>query len=104
MRASGMPNWQTDMNNPNFAQLAEAVGVRGIRIEQASDIEFSLKVAMQHKGPVLIDVVTDPNVVSLPPNITLKEMQGFSLDMSRLALSGHIDAVVGTLKDNLRSL
>ena len=104
MRASGLPDWQTEMKNPNFAQLAEVVGIRGIRIEQNSDVESSLKSAMQHKGPVLIDVVTDPNVISLPPNITLKEMEGFSLGMSRLALSGHIDAVVDTLKDNWRSL
>ena len=53
---------------------------------------------------MLIDVVTDPNVVSLPPNVTLKEMEGFSLGLSRLALSGHIDAVVATLKDNWRTL
>jgi len=104
MRANGLPDWQTEMKNPNFAQLAEVVGIRGIRIEQASDVESSLKKAMQHKGPVLIDVVTDPNVISLPPNITLKEMEGFSLGMSRLALSGHIDAVVKTLKHNWRSL
>ena len=104
MRASGLPDWQTDMNNPNFARLAEAVGVRGIRIEQAGDVESSLQSAMQHKGPVLLDVMTDPNVISLPPNVTLKEVEGFSFGLSRLALSGNIDAVVATLKDNWRSL
>ena len=104
MRASGLPDWQTGMKNPNFAQLAKAVGVRGIRIEQASEVESSLKSAMQHQGPVLIDLMTDPNAVSLPPNITLKEMEGFSLGMSKLALSGHIDAVLDTIKDNWRSL
>lgn len=104
MRASGLPNWQTEMKNPNFAKLAEAVGVRGIRIEQANEVESSLKSALQHKGPVLIDAVTDPNVVSLPPNITLNEMEGFSLGMSKMVLSGHIDAVLGTIKSNWRSL
>jgi pyruvate dehydrogenase (quinone) len=104
MLASGIPDWQTQMKNPNFAKLAEAVGVRGIRIEKASEVESSIKCALQHKGPVLIDAVTDPNVISLPPDITLSEMEGFSLGMSKMALSGHIDAVLDTIKSNWRSL
>lgn len=104
MRAVSLPDWQTGMKNPNFAQLAEAVGVRRIRIERAGDVESSLTSAMQRRGPVLIDTVTDPNAVYLPPDITLREMEGFSLGMSKLALSAHIDAVVNSPKDNWRSL
>ncbi len=104
MRASGLPDWQTDMTNPDFAKLAEATGIKGIRIENTSEVESSIKEALMHDGPVVIDVLTDPNAISLPPNVTLKEVEGFTLGMTRLVLSGHVDAVVDTIESNWRSL
>jgi pyruvate dehydrogenase (quinone) len=102
MEVAGLPDWQTDLKNPNFAKLAEAIGIMGIRIEDPADVRSGLKQALQHPGPALVDVVTDPNALSLPSHITADQVEGFALTMGKLVLSGHIDEVVDTIEANIR--
>jgi pyruvate dehydrogenase (quinone) len=102
MEAAGFPDWQTDNKNPNFAMLAEAVGIRGIRIEDPTDVRSGLKQALEHSGPALIDVVTDPNALSMPSHIAAEQVTGFGATMMKLVLSGHIDEVVETIEGNVR--
>jgi len=104
MEVAGLPDYQTDLKNPNFAQLAEAIGIMGVRIENPSDISSGLKKALQHSGPAIVDVVTDPNAVSLPSHIVPEMVLGFGLTMGKLVLSGHIDEVVETIETNIRHI
>jgi pyruvate dehydrogenase (quinone) len=104
MEVAGLPDFQTDLKNPNFAKLAEAIGIMGVRIENPADVSSGLKKALQHSGPALIDVVTDPNAVSLPSHITADQVVGFGLTMGKLVLSGHIDEVVDSIEANIRHL
>jgi len=104
MEVLGFPDYQTDLKNPNFAKLAEAIGMMGVRIENPADISSGLNKALQHSGPALIDVVTDPNAVSLPSHITAEQVEGFALTMGKLVLSGHIDEVVDTIEANIRHI
>ena len=69
MEVNGLPDFQTDLKNPNFAKVAEAMGMMGVRIENPADVSSGLKKALQQSGPALIDVVTDANAVSLPSHI-----------------------------------
>jgi microsomal dipeptidase-like Zn-dependent dipeptidase len=66
MRVVGLPDWQTENKNPNFAKVAEAIGLMGVRIEDPADIRSGLRKALEYSGPALIDVVTDPNALSMP--------------------------------------
>ena len=102
MEVAGLPDWQTDLRNPDFAKVAEALGIKGIRLENPADLQSGLRQAFDHPGPALVDVITDPNVVSLPPHITAEQVEGFALTMGKLVLSGHIDEVVDTIEANLR--
>ena len=104
MEVAGLPDYQTDLKNPNFAKLAEAIGIMGVRIEKPADVTAGLKKALQHPGPVLVDVVTDPNAVSLPPHVTVDQLMGFGITMGELVLSGHIDEVVDTVEANIRNI
>jgi pyruvate dehydrogenase (quinone) len=104
MEAFGIPDWQTDLRNPNFARVAEAMGVMGVRIEDPSEVRSGLQRALEHPGPALVDVVTDPNALSLPPHITAQEVEGFALSMVKLVLSGHVDEVVASLEANWRHI
>ena len=104
MEVLGLPDYQTGLKNPNFATLAEAIGMMGVRIENPADVSSGLKKALQHSGPALIDVVTDPNAVSLPSHITPEQVVGFGLTMGKLVLSGHIDEVVDTIETNIRHI
>ena len=104
MEVAGLPDYQTDLKNPNFAKLAEAIGMMGVRIENAADVPSGLKKALQHSGPALIDVVTDPNAVSLPSHISADQVVGFGLTLGKLVLSGRIDEVVDTIETNIRHI
>jgi len=102
METAGMPDYQTDLKNPNFAKVAEAIGIMGVRIENPADLTSGLKKALQHSGPALIDVVTDPNALSIPSHADLSQAVGFALAMGKLVLSGNIDEVVATIEGNIR--
>jgi pyruvate dehydrogenase (quinone) len=104
MEVAGFPDYQTDLKNPNFAKLAEAIGIMGVRIEKQADVAAGLKKALQHSGPALIDAVTDPNAVSLPPHVDADQLMGFGISMGKLVLSGHIDEVVDTIETNVRHI
>lgn len=104
MEVAGFPDFQTDLKNPNFAKLAEAIGIMGVRIENPADLSSGLKRALQHSGPALIDVVTDPNAVSLPSHIEPHMVTGFALTMGKLVLSGRVDEVVDTIEANIRHI
>jgi pyruvate dehydrogenase (quinone) len=100
-KASGFLDFGTDFKNPNFAAMAEAIGIRGIRLEDASDVNDGIVAALAHDGPVLIDAVVNRTELSMPPSITLEMAKGFTLFMLKAVLSGRGDEVVDLAKTNL---
>jgi pyruvate dehydrogenase (quinone) len=104
MLVAGYRPYQTALKNPDFAAVARAAGVTGIRIEDPGDVRDGLREALETDGPVLVDVLTDPNALSMPPKITGEQVKGFALAMSRLVLSGDADEVVNMARSNLRNL
>jgi pyruvate dehydrogenase (quinone) len=76
-KSSGFVNIGTDLKNPNFAAMAEAVGVRGIRLERPSDVDAGIAAAFAHDGPVLIDAVVNRTELAMPPAITWKWRRAF---------------------------
>jgi pyruvate dehydrogenase (quinone) len=104
MLVAGYPPYQTALKNPDFAAVARAAGATGIRIQDPGDVRDGLREALATDGPVLVDVLTDPNALSMPPKITGEQVKGFALAMSRLVLSGDADEVVNMARSNLRNL
>jgi pyruvate dehydrogenase (quinone) len=102
METAGFPDYQTDLKNPNFAKLAEAIGMMGVRVENPADVTSGLKKALEHKGPALIDVVTDANALSIPSHADRSQAVGFALAMGKMILSGNIEEVVATIEGNIR--
>jgi pyruvate dehydrogenase (quinone) len=102
METGGFPDFQTDLKNPNFAKLAEAIGMMGVRIENPADLNSGLKKALAHPGPALIDVVTDPNALSIPSHADRSQAVGFAMAMGKMVLSGNIEEVVATIEGNIR--
>jgi pyruvate dehydrogenase (quinone) len=100
-KSSGFVNIGTDLKNPNFAAMAEAVGVRGIRLERPRDVEAGIAEAFAHNGPVLIDAVVNRTELAMPPAITVEMAKGFSLYMLRAVMSGHTDEVIDLARSNL---
>ena len=101
---AGLPHDGVEMKNPNFAAVAEAVGLTGLRVEDPAQVRPALEQALASAGPVLVDVVTDPNVLSLPPKATIQQAEGFALAMTKMAFTGELNDVMDTVAANWRYL
>src|SRR6202453_5160251 len=100
-KATGFLNTGTDFKNPNFAEMAEAVGVRGIRLERPEQVETGLATALAHKGPVLVDAVVNRMELAMPPKIQAEMAKGFSLYMLKAVLDGRAGDLVDLGRTNL---
>jgi pyruvate dehydrogenase (quinone) len=100
-KSTGFLNFGTELLNPNFAAMAEAVGVRGIKIEDPADVEAGIGAAFAHDGPVLIDAVVNRLELAMPPSITAEMAKGFTLYMVKAVLSGRADEVIDLARTNL---
>jgi pyruvate dehydrogenase (quinone) len=100
MKAGGYLTDGTDLQNPDFAAIANACGVKGIRVEKASDLDGAIQEAFAHDGPVLLDVITAKDELAMPPQIKMEQAKGFSLYMLRAIINGRGDEVVELAKTN----
>ena len=104
MKADGIVNFGTDLDNPDFAEIARAVGLLGARVEHPGELDDALRAAFAHPGPAVVDVVTARQELALPPKITFEQARGFTLWATRSVLSGDGNAVLDVAKTNLRQL
>lgn len=101
MKTVGYLPTGVDLKNPNFAKMAEAVGMLGIRVEDPADLEQAISRALAHRGPALLDVMTSPQELAMPPKIELGQAYGFSLFMLKAVLSGRGSEIVELAKTNI---
>ena len=104
MKAAGIVTYGTDLDNPDFAGIAQAAGLFGVRVEKAGELEDALRAAFSHDGAALVDVRTDRHELSLPPKLTYGEVKRFTLYATRTVLSGEAKELVELAKTNLREL
>jgi pyruvate dehydrogenase (quinone) len=102
MKAAGIVNYGTDLDNPDFAGIARAIGLHSARIQQPNDLQAALRTAfVDTPGPALIDVVVNRQELSMPPTITFGQAKGLSLWAAKSVLSGRGDEVVDLAKTNV---
>jgi pyruvate dehydrogenase (quinone) len=94
MKAAGFLPTGTKLDNPNFAEMAKAIGIYGIRVEDPGELQGAIEAAFKHDGPAIIDVVTDPLELVWPPKISLDQAKGFSVWMAKTVLNGHGNELV----------
>jgi pyruvate dehydrogenase (quinone) len=100
-KSSGFLDTGTELKNPNFAAMAEATGIKGVRIEDPSEVEGKLAEAFAHPGPVVIDAVVNRLELAMPPKVTTEMAKGFTLYMVQAVLNGRADEVVTLARTNL---
>jgi pyruvate dehydrogenase (quinone) len=100
-RAAGFLSTGTELKNPNFAAMAEAIGIRGIRVEQPGELETAIADALNHNGPVLVDAVVNRAELAMPPKITIAMAKGFTLYMLKAILNGQGSEIVELAKTNI---
>jgi pyruvate dehydrogenase (quinone) len=104
MMLVGYQPWGCDVRNPDFGALATAAGLHGERVEKTADIRPAIERAFAHPGPALIDFVTDPRALAVPPHTTLEEVRGFALTTGKLVFSGDVAEVWHQAKSNIRDV
>jgi pyruvate dehydrogenase (quinone) len=100
-KSSGFLDFGTSFKNPNFAAMAEASGVRGIRIENPADVDKGIAAALAHDGPVLVDAVVSRMVLPIPPAITAEMAKGFTLYMLKAVFGGRAEDLIDLARTNL---
>ncbi len=100
-KSTGFLDFGTEFKNPSFAAMAEACGVRGIRLEDPADVDKGVAAALAHDGPVLIDAVVSRTVLPIPPAITAEMAKGFTLYMVKAVFNGRGDDLVDLARSNL---
>ena len=101
MKAAGIVNFGTDLHNPNFADVANAMGIFGRRVEHPGELEQAVADALAHDGPALVDVVTARQELSIPPAITVEQAKGFSLYAIRTILAGRGEELLDLVTTNV---
>jgi pyruvate dehydrogenase (quinone) len=103
MKAAGYVNFGTDLEDPDFAQLASSCGFLGLRVNRASELRDAMTQVLSHAGPALLDVKVQRQELSMPPTITIEQARGFGLYLLHAVLSGRGDEVLDLAQTNLFS-
>jgi pyruvate dehydrogenase (quinone) len=101
MKAAGLVNYGTELENPDFAAVAQALGMHGARVERPDDLESALRTALDHDGPALVEAIVARQELSLPPAITYEQIKGFTLYATRTILSGRGDELIDLAGTNV---
>jgi pyruvate dehydrogenase (quinone) len=100
-KSTGFLATDTELQNPDFSAMAEAVGVKGIRLEDPRDVEAGIAGALAHDGPVLIDAVVSRSELAMPPAVTAEMAKGFTLYTVKAVMSGRGDELLDLARTNL---
>ena len=104
MLVNGLPDYGTDVHDVNYAEVASAIGFHGERVTEPSRLRGALQEAFAYNGPALIEVMTDPNALSLPPEIRSGQVIGFATAMSKIVLNRGAGEAVAMATSNIRNI
>ncbi len=104
MLVNGLPDFGTDVHDVNYAGVAQSIGFHGERVDDPRDLRRAFQKAFDFNGPALVEVVTDPNALSLPPEITGEQLIGFATAMSKIVLNRGAGEAVSMATSNMRNI
>lgn len=104
MEVAGLLDYETDMYNPDFAQIAVAMGMQGQTVREPEEVLPVLLDTLNTPQPVLINVMTDPNALAMPPKVEWEQMTGFAQAMYKMLIAGNTREIADTINSNYRHL
>jgi pyruvate dehydrogenase (quinone) len=104
MLVDGLPDFGVDVQDVNYADVARAMGFHAVRVTDPAKIADAYREAFAHAGPSLVELITDPRALSIPPKITREQVVGFATAMSKTVLNGGAGEAVSMARSNLRNL
>ena len=100
MKASGYLSDDTDLDNPSFAKIAQACGLKGIHVSNPEKLPQAMAEMMEHSGPVVLEVDTAKQELAMPPQIKFEQAKGFSVYMMKALINGKGNEIVELSKTN----
>lgn len=104
MLVDGLPDFGVDVPMVDYAKVAAALGFQAERVTDPTAVRDALTRALGHDGPSLVEVVTDPMALSVPPAITGEQLIGFATAMSKIVLNRGAGEAVAMARSNLRNI
>ncbi|RJU02420.1 pyruvate dehydrogenase [Arthrobacter frigidicola] len=104
MLVDGLPDFGVDVPDINYAEVARAMGFHTARVVDPAGIAGAYREAFAHPGPALVELITDPRALSIPPKITRDQVVGFATAMSKVVLNGGAGEAVSMARSNFRNL
>jgi pyruvate dehydrogenase (quinone) len=104
MMVDGLPDYQTDNGHVDYAAIARAAGIHSVRVERPVDVRDGLREALARPGPALVDLVTDPNALSIPPHVSATQVKGFALAAGKVVLDGGVGRMIELARANVRNI
>jgi pyruvate dehydrogenase (quinone) len=101
MQVAGYPDYETDLKNPNFAKMAEALDIMGVHVNDPADVRSGLQRVLNHSGPALINIITDPHALAMPPHVNTDQFKGFALAMGKMVLDNRAGEVADIIEANV---
>jgi pyruvate dehydrogenase (quinone) len=101
MKASGFVDTGCDLQNPSFAAMAQAVGVKAVRVESPQHLRSAVEEALAHPGPALVEVMSARQELVMPPTTTLEQAKNFGLFMMKAVLDGRAHELIDLARVNL---
>ncbi|MFZ1907413.1 MAG: thiamine pyrophosphate-dependent enzyme [Steroidobacteraceae bacterium] len=101
MKVEGLLDAFTNLENPDFARVAQAIGFHAQRVERAEELEGAVRDWIAAPGPALLDVVTERMELVMPPKIEAAQVFGTALYSAKAVLSGRAGDVWELVTENL---
>lgn len=104
MLVDGLPDYAVDVPETNYSEIAAAMGFHSVRVTDPAEIMNAYRAAFAHPGPSFVELITDPNALSIPPKITTEQVRGFATAMSKVVLNKGAGQAVSMARSNLRNI
>jgi pyruvate dehydrogenase (quinone) len=104
MLVDGFPDYETDHRPVDFSAIARGAGLSARRVTEPGDVREALEEALSSPEPELVELVTDPNALSVPPRITAEQVGSFALAGGKVILNGGVGRMIEMARTNLRNI
>ncbi|MGV9533789.1 pyruvate dehydrogenase [Streptosporangium sandarakinum] len=104
MLVDGFPDFGTDSAPVDYAAVAAAMGIPSATVEKPTEVQQALATALAAPGPYLLNVITDPDALSMPPRVTQAQVKGFALAAGKVVLNGGVGRMINLARANLRHI
>jgi pyruvate dehydrogenase (quinone) len=104
MLVEGFPPHGTSHSSIDYSAVAMGAGLEAIRVTEPGEVRTALKRALASPDPTVVDVVTDPSALSVPPHITARQIRGFATGVGRTVLAGGVGRMLELARSNVRNI